>query len=283
MTWYLGYVTYSATKPTITGVSTEEVLVEAPTAVTLTGDNLNLVTSVTFNGTEKVTFAKTTDKTKLTVTVPKGTAVADKELVVTTKFGETATETLSRVAAKAPTVTAISGQKAAGGEVTLTGENLIGLKAVKVYSTTTPVKVYSGSKISVVSPTSAKVTLPALLDNAAYKVEVTTWFATPSGKFDFNVGTVSAPVVVKLATADYTAGVLTVGGDNAETATKVRYRIGSAAWTTQNLVGGAADSDTASYTGAIAEGTYEVEISVDGTTWIAGTTAVTFVVPAPEA
>jgi hypothetical protein len=277
---YLGYVTYSATKPTISATSVDEVLVEAPTAVTLTGTNLDLVVSATFNG-EKATFAKTTDKTKLTVTVPKGAAVSDKDLVVTTKYGETATETLSRVAAKAPTVSKVEGQKAAGGVVTLTGTNLVGLKAVKVSSTTATVKTYAGSKITVVSPTSATVTLPALPDNAAYKIEVTTWFATPSSKFDFEVGTVTAPVVVTLDSADYTAGVLTVAGDHAEDATKVRYRIGAAAWTTQNLVAGADGSDAASYTGVIAEGTYEVEVSVNGTTWIAGSPAVTFEVPAP--
>lgn len=287
---YLGYVTYSATKPTITATSVDEVLVEAPTAVTLTGTNLDLVVSATFNGTEKVTFAKTTDKTKLTVTIPKGVAVTAKDLVVTTKYGETATETLDRVAAKAPTVTAISGQKAAGGEVTLTGTNLVGLKAVKVYSTTTTVKVYSGSKITVVSPTSAKVTLPVLPDNAAYKVEVTTWFATPSTKFDFNVGTVSTPTPAPTVTeASYTAAAdpdpanLTIEGTNLAVGQKIRYYTaaqGTAGAVVATITGaGSATLASVDLAGDLAAGTYTVQISKDGgTTWEAGT--VTFVVAA---
>lgn len=218
---YLGYVTYSATKPTISATSVDEVLVEAPTAVTLTGTKLDLVVSATFNG-EKATFAKATDNgTKMVVTVPKGAAVAGKDLVVTTKYGETATETLDRVAAKAPTVTAITGQKAAGGEVTLTGTNLVGLKAVKVYSTTTTVKVYLGSKITVVSPTSAKVTLPVLPDNAAYKIEATTWFATPSVKFDFTLGTPAAAPVLTTATGADAGTAVTIVGTALASATKV--------------------------------------------------------------
>ncbi|GAA4377276.1 IPT/TIG domain-containing protein [Nocardioides caricicola] len=279
---YLGYVTYSATKPAISAASVSEVLVEAPTAVTLTGSNLDLVVSATFNDTEKVTFAKTTDKTKLTVTIPKGTAVADKDLVVTTKFGETASFTLDRVAAKAPTVTAISGQKAAGGEVTLTGTNLVGLKAVKVYSTTTTVKIYSGSKISVVSPTSAKVTLPILPDNAAYKVEVTTWFATPSAKFDFEVGTVSTPTpapVLSDATytfeADAPGGKATIDleGTNLVVGQKVRYYTtaqgqAGAVQGTVATVGSGGTIGAVELAADLADGTYHVQISKDGgTTW----------------
>ena len=275
--FYLGYVKYTAIKPTISSVDVDSALAEAPTTVTLTGSNLNLVTGVTYNK-EKASFVKPTTGTKLVVTVPKGAAVTDGALVVSTKYASASTK-LDRVAAKEPTVTDVAGAKAAGGEVTLTGTNLVGLKSVKVYSTTATVKTYAGTKITVVNATTAKVTLPALPDKATYKIEVTTWFAKPSVKFDFNVGTVVAPTpaptltAVSFDAADVDAGtpdMLTLTGTNLAVGQKVRYYSttpGDGATVAISGAGSATDA-SAALAGPLDAGDYHAQISKDGgTTW----------------
>ena len=130
---YVGHVAYAAKVPTLSAVSSYAVN-EAATPVTLTGTNLDAVTAVTFvkdATVEKATFAKTTDATKLVVTVPKG-AAKDGDLKVVTKYGKSATFALVRKASPTPTVSAVTGAVSTGGTATLTGTNLVGLKSVKV-------------------------------------------------------------------------------------------------------------------------------------------------------
>lgn len=224
-TYYIGYVTYTATKITVSALDFDTVFVEAPTTLKVTGTELDNVASVVFtygDKSDKVSFkADKADDTKATVTVPKGVA-AEGKLEFTTKYGETASIDLDRVAAAKPTVTAISAVTAAGGEATLTGTNLRGLKAVTIYSTTTTVKKYT-AKVGEVAADgkTAKITVPKLLDNAKYQVDVTTVYATASDKLDFTVGTpLVAPAVTTATGADAGTAVTIVGTDLAS-ATKV--------------------------------------------------------------
>lgn len=185
-TVYIGYVTYEGKKPTI-GTVTGTSYVEVASTLEITGGtNLDLVTGVTYDGVKAAFKVTKDDATKLSVTVPAGAAKTGGDLVVTTKYGETATKTVNRVAASVPTVTAVSTvTKNVAGEATLTGTNLTGLKKV-VVTAVTGGKVYAGAKIAVVSATSAKVTLPAL-PAGDYKVVVTAISATASTDFTFTV------------------------------------------------------------------------------------------------
>jgi hypothetical protein len=184
--YYVGYVTYAG-KPVTVTAATGTAYVEQNSAVELTGTNLDLVATVTYNGV-KASFKKPAKgvSDKLTVTIPKGEAVVDGDLVVTTKYEATATVEVDRVAAPVPTVSAVSTvTPATVGEVTLTGTGLTGLKKVVVKSEAG--KLYAGSKISVTSATSAKVTLPAL-PAGDYTIQVFAISATGSTPFDVTVG-----------------------------------------------------------------------------------------------
>lgn len=179
-----GFVLYQPTAIAVTAAS-GDALVEANTDIVLTGTNLDKVTAATYGGA-KVTFKKTTDATKLTVTIPKGVAVADGELTLTTKYGATATIAVDRTPAPTPTVTAVSTVTAAtAGEVTLTGTGLAGLKKVVIENEAG--KLFAGSKFVVAADgKSAKVTFPALAAGK-YTVSVTAVAATASTEFEFTV------------------------------------------------------------------------------------------------
>ena len=257
---YLGYVVYNATTPTIVSADLTSVPAEAATKVTLTGNKLDLVTAATYNGTEKVSLAKATDEgTKRVVTIPKGEAAAGAKLVVTTKYGETAEIVINRAVSAKPAVTAVTGAKAAGGEVTITGTNLTGLKTVTVTSKGDTVKTYKGTNLVVVSATSAKVTLPALPDGAPYDIQVTTLAKDASDKVEFYVGTPPAPTVTDATTTD--RKVIVITGTNFTGATKVK--IGTSSFTTGFVV----DSAT-KITLTLAEefdaGTWNVEVTAPG-------------------
>lgn len=368
--YFVGFVTYYGKPVSMTGF-TGTSYVEQPSAIELTGTNLDLVASVTYDGA-KASFKKpakgVTDK--LTVTVPKGEAVEDGDLVLSTKYGATDTLELDRVTAPTPVVTAVSTvTPATAGEVTLTGTGLTGLKKVVIKNAAG--KAFNGSKISVVSSTSAKVTLPALVAGT-YKMTVTAISATSSAELTVTVGsstpstpaptvsgvtstdgeavtiagtnltgatavsitgtdapgtissgltvngggtqitltlddalaagsyqvtvttpggtstaatlTVTAaeePVVVTLDSADYDADtrVITVSGENVESATKIRYYVTSAGVGTavvDDLVAGQTGyaSLTLDVAGALADGDYTVQVSVDGTDWSDSTTII---------
>ncbi|HEY1117170.1 MAG TPA: IPT/TIG domain-containing protein [Acidimicrobiales bacterium] len=277
VTYYVGYVTYHGKPVTVTG-ATGTSYVEQASAVELTGTNLDLVTSVTYDGV-KASFKKpakgTTDK--LTVTIPKGEAKADGALVVTTKYEATASYEIDRVAAPVPTVSAVTTvTPATAGEVTLTGTGLTGLKKVVVKNVTTG-KLYAGSKISVTSSTSAKVTLPAL-PAGDYTLQVFAISATGSTAHEFTVGSSTpstpAPTLTAVsydAAADPDPAVLTLEGTNLAVGQKVRYYTGSDASTaTVVTITGAGSATLASVDLAsdLAAGTYHVQVSGDdGTTW----------------
>lgn len=205
---YVGHVTYAAKQPTISAKSVEYAAVEGPTTVTLTGTNLTAVTAVTY-GTEKATFAKTADATKLVVTVAKG-AAGTADLKVATAYGKTATVSLQRKATPQPAVTAVSGVVLTGGVATITGTDLGGLKSVKL--TDTNKKTYTATAITDNTATSAKVKLPALPNNMTYAVVVTTLSVKPSDAFSFKVG-VSKPTVTAAASTDEGVTIALTGTD----------------------------------------------------------------------
>ncbi|WP_243056424.1 IPT/TIG domain-containing protein [Nocardioides sp. SR21] len=179
-----GFVVYVPAQIAVTAASSGA-LVEANTNIELTGTNLDKVTSATYGGA-KVTFKKTTDATKLTVTIPKGAALEDGKLTLTTKYGATATIEIDRAPAPTPTVTAVSTVTAStAGEITLTGTGLTGLKKVVIKNEAN--KLFAGSKFVVAADgKSAKVTFPALAAGT-YTVSVTAVSATASTAFEFTV------------------------------------------------------------------------------------------------
>jgi hypothetical protein len=212
---YVGHVNYEAKTPTISGEDDYTAIAEAATPITLTGTNLDAVVSAKF-GTEKATVAKTTDPTKLVVTIPKG-AAKTADLTLTTKYAKTATVEVVRAASATPTVTEVSGAVASGGNVTLTGTNLQGLKTVTV--TNSADKAFKGSVVSVASATTATVKLPKLVADDEYELVVTTYATTGSTAETFTV-TDDKPTVTEAA-YDAEAKTLTLTGTYLTGTTKV--------------------------------------------------------------
>ena len=264
-TYYVGYVTYAGKPVTVTAVSGTS-YVEQNSTVELTGTNLDLVATVTYDGA-KAAFKKpakgTTDK--LTVTIPKGEAVTGGDLVVTTKYEASATIDVNRVAAPVPALSEISTvTPATTAEVTLTGTGLTGLKKVVVKSETG--KLYSGSKISVTSATSAKVTLPAL-PAGDYTIQVFAISATGSTAFDFTVGTPAAtPTVTGATSSDGLTVVIT--GTNLTGANSVTFTpgTGTARTVTTGITVNSATQVTVVLSPALAAETYDVAVTTPGGT-----------------
>lgn len=254
VTHYVGYVTYHGKPVTLTAVSRASVFKEQATSVELTGTNLDLAAKVTYNGAP-VAFKKGVDATKLIVTIPVGGVVSGGDIVVTTKYAATATIDLDRVAAPVPTVTKVEGAGPAG-VVTLTGTNLTGLKAVIVKNAAG--KALSGSKITNVTATSAKVTLPAL-PNGTYTVSVTAISATASTAFSFTVGA-PAPTVTAATSTDGETIVIT--GTNLTGTTAVKF--GTGADVTTGITVNSATQITVVLPSALADGTYDVRVTTPG-------------------
>lgn len=276
---YVGHVAYAAKVPTLSAVSSYAVN-EAATPVTLTGTNLDAVTAVTFvkdATVEKATFAKTTDATKLVVTVPKG-AAKDGDLKVVTKYGKSATFALVRKASPTPTVSAVAGAVSTGGNATLTGTNLVGLKSVKV---TGGGKTFSGTVAAVTSATSAVVKLPAI-PAGTYGLVATTNAATLSTSQSFSVAS-SAPTASSAA-VNTAKTTLTVTGTNLKTITKVVVTPSSGTAITKTTgFTSASDGTTVAVAlgSALADGTYGVVVTnaLGSTTSVSLT--VTTAAPAP--
>lgn len=275
---YVGHVAYTALQPTLTAVSSYAVT-EGTTPVTLTGTNLDAVTAVTFEGApvEKVLFTKTTDPTKLVVSVPKGAAKTGT-VKVATRYGKSATFALERKASAKPTVTAVDGAVAAGGTVTVTGTNLVGLKTVK--ATSAAGKVYAGVVSKVASETSATVKLPAM-PAGSYNLVVNTLATAASDALSFTVGS-SAPVG-SAATVDATKKIVTVTGTNLARVTRMVLTPASGTAISRTTgIKYAADgtSATLTLTTALADGTY----GVVATSAFGSSTSVALTVgePAPE-
>lgn len=194
----IGFIKYTAKPITITATSTTKAINEAPTLVHLTGTALDLVTTATF-GDEKATLKKI-DATHVDVTVAKG-AAKTATITLSTKYAATAASgSIVRAASAKPTITETTTIGASGGEVTLTGTNLTGLKGVTLTAVVGG-KVYKGSKFVVISDTSAKVTFPALPNNAAYKLKVQNLGTTLSDDFAVTVGTVTTTTTTSTTTS----------------------------------------------------------------------------------
>ncbi|WP_121253424.1 IPT/TIG domain-containing protein [Nocardioides ferulae] len=181
---YVGYVTYLPTQPTITAVSGTAVA-ELPTKVTLTGTDLNLVTSVMYDN-KKATFTKSKDPTSLTVTIPVGAPVVGGVLTVSTKYGGTASTTLDRVTAKMPEVSGVVGADPAGGTVIVFGNYLLGLKSL-VLTAVDGGTSYPAKSLKVEGPGKATATLPPL-PAGTYDVVATTVAADASLPFRLSIG-----------------------------------------------------------------------------------------------
>ncbi len=265
-THYVGYVTYAGKPVTITAVSGTS-YVEQNSAVELTGTNLDLVSAVTYDGV-KASFKKPAKgvSDKLTVTIPKGAAVADGDLVITTKYAATATAEVDRVAAPVPAVSAVSTvTPSAAGEVTLTGTNLTGLKKVVVKNEAG--KLFSGSKISVTSATSAKVTLPALAAGD-YTIVVTAISATSSTELEFTVGTPATPAPTVSAATSSDGETVVITGTNLTGATSVTFTpgTGSPVTVTTGITVNSATQVTVVLSSALAAETYDVSVTTPGGT-----------------
>ena len=256
-TVYVGHVEYTAKVPTVTKASSYAVT-EASTPVTLTGTNLDAVTAVTFvkdDAAEKVAFAKTTDPTKLVLTVPKGAAKVG-EIKVATKYGKTASVALERKASVKPAVTAVDGAVAAGGPVTLTGTNLVGLKSVKVTNAT---KAFTGTVVAVKDATEATVKLPPMAAGT-YDLAATSSSASASEKYSFTVAS-STPTASSVA-VDAAKTKVTITGTKLAAITKIAVTpaSGTAVYKPVGKFVSNADGTSVSVTltPALADGTYGV-------------------------
>lgn len=277
----VGYVTYTPKTITATAADLPYAVVEGPTAIPVTGTNLDAVTTATYANADDSVVQKATVKrvnaTKVVVTVPAGVAVTGGTLTLKGAYGNSDELSLDRQAAGTPTVTEVYGAKQAGGVVTLQGTNLVSLKAVKVTSTLSGVdKVVSGSAITVLSPTKATVKLPALVKDATYSVVVTTAHSAASAAYTFDLEDVAPPSVDTVSLA---AGVVSITGTDLTGATQVSFQVGT---DPAVVVLAAAFSAPATATAisltpspALASGTHAVVVTTPGGT----STPVNLVVP----
>jgi hypothetical protein len=163
--------TYTATPPTVTGVSPNTGYTTGSTSVTVTGTNLFAATAVDF-GTSAATVTSCSP-TSCSVTSP-AHAAGTVDVTVTTAGGTSATSSADQFTYSLPpppTVTAVSpksGFTTGGTAVTVTGTNLFGATAVDFGT--------SPATIGSCSATSCSVTSPA---HAAGTVDVTV--TTPGG------------------------------------------------------------------------------------------------------
>ncbi|NYG57073.1 IPT/TIG domain-containing protein [Nocardioides perillae] len=272
-TAYVGYVTYVAKTIDATSADLPYAVNEAATAIPVTGTNLDAVATATYSDgttTQKATVKKVS-ATQVVIGVPAGAALNDGTLTLKGAYGNSDTLTLDRQAAGLPTVTAVTPKTGvdlgvASGVVTLTGTNLVSLKAVKVYSKTATVKTYAGSAIKVLSATSAEVKLPKLPDDAAYDIEVVTAHTVPSAKFEFSVGTpaVAAPTVSAVTSAD--GETVAITGTNLTGTSQVTFTdsVPTTVTATTGITVNSATSVTVVLGSALAAGSYQVVVTTPG-------------------
>jgi hypothetical protein len=148
---------YTASPPTVTGVSPSSGPTAGGTSVTITGTSLTGATAVKFGATNASITANTA--TSITATSPAGTP-GSVDITVVTTGGTSATGASDQFTyAAVPTVTNISpasGPIAGGTSVIITGSNLLAATAVKFGGTNASgYTVNSATQITATAPASA--------------------------------------------------------------------------------------------------------------------------------
>ncbi len=215
--------TYTATVPTVMGVSPSSGPTAGGTVVTISGTNFTGVTGVTFGGTAGASF-QVNSAGQITATAPAG-AAATVDVRVTTAAGTSAVsgaDQFTYVSPPAPSVTAVSptsGAMAGGTSVTITGSYLTGATGVYFGSV-------AATSFTVVSDTQVTATAPP---EGSGTVDVTV--VTPSGTSstsgsDQFTYTAAAPTVTAVSpNSGTTAGgnTVTISGSNFTGATAVSF------------------------------------------------------------
>ncbi len=155
--------TYTAVSaPTVTGLAPPTGPDSGGTSVTISGTNLDGVSSVTFGGTEAESFSVNGAGTSITAVSPPGTGgVVD--VLVSAEGGPSALTASDHFTypQPVPTVTSVvpnSGPEAGGGSVTINGTGFIAGATVKFGSTSASVNSITPTAISAVVPASVSVT-----------------------------------------------------------------------------------------------------------------------------
>ncbi|MFF8770810.1 IPT/TIG domain-containing protein [Kitasatospora sp. NPDC015120] len=158
----------AAPAPTVTGVAPDHGPLAGGGTVVLTGTHLTGASAVTFGTTAATSFTVDSD-TKITATVPAGSAVGPVDVTVTTPGGTSKPGTYA-YDIPAPVVSGLApdhGPLAGGGTVTVTGTHLTGASAVTFGST-------AATSFTVDSDTKITATVPAGSAAGAVAVTVTT-------------------------------------------------------------------------------------------------------------
>lgn len=172
--------------PTVTSVDPAIGPIAGGNTVTISGTNLQLPVTVTFNGVNSLNYQSINSNT-ITATVPAGTAAGAVSVVVTTASGSNPANSLYTYAG-GPTVTSISpssGRISGGTTVTITGTGLTGTTSV----------TFSGvnaQSFTVVNDTTITAVTPAVLQAFSASVVVTTPGGTASTTFQYSSTATSA-------------------------------------------------------------------------------------------
>ena len=172
--------------PTVTGISPAIGPIGGGNTVTITGTNLQLPVTVTFNGVNSLNY-QSINPNSITATVPAGTAAGPVSVVVTTASGSNAANALYTYAG-GPTVTSISpasGRISGGTTVTITGTGLTGTSSV----------TFSGGNaqsFTVVNDTTVTAVTPAVLQAFSASVVVATPGGTASTTYQYSATATSA-------------------------------------------------------------------------------------------
>ncbi len=139
--------------PTIGTISPKQGSISGGTQVTITGTNLDTITSVTFDGTPGTAVTADSAGTSLTVTTPAFPAPGAVDVKVTT-IGGTATGSAGYTYVKSPTITSFTpatGSTSGGTQVTINGTSLAGA-TVRFGATAGTVVSSSATAITVKTP-----------------------------------------------------------------------------------------------------------------------------------
>jgi len=172
--------------PTVTSIDPAIGPIAGGNTVTISGTNLQLPVTVTFNGVNSLNYQSINSNT-ITATVPAGTAAGAVSVVVTTASGSNPANSLYTYAG-GPTVTSISpssGRISGGTTVTITGTGLTGTTSV----------TFSGvnaQSFTVVNDTTITAVTPAVLQAFSASVVVTTPGGTASTTYQYSTTATSA-------------------------------------------------------------------------------------------
>jgi hypothetical protein len=144
----------------------------APSSGSTLVANTVMINGTDFAGTTKVTYDGTSLKytkvsdTQLKVTIPKGVAGGELEIVVTTPGGASPSAAYTAEAPPAPEITELSvstGLTYLATPVTLTGTGFDGATKVTIGGTSTPFKKLSATQLSITAPKHAAGPVPVVV------------------------------------------------------------------------------------------------------------------------